>query len=683
MLKAQTQIYDDSDVPFTILASTITVLSPSGGDHLTVNTSHNIIWESFGTFVNVNIDYSIDSGTNWLPVAANTANDGNYAWTVPATPSTTCQVRVSDAVDGEPSDTNNAAFTITTVEVVSAPSQISGPGSGLPGTAYAFAVSGSVSSSGHAVQYKLDWGDGSDSGWLAVGTTSASHSWASTGTFAVRAMARCAEHNAVESLWSEPHALVITSTGTLYYNSPASRLILPEVSWSTWISDVQITDISGGSSVQAYYHTGTNRRGPFTIWANNGGANCSKCFANILQIIDDLDAGSFTYYGTTGSLELVTQSAIHLIQAAGRTYQGNASRTFPALADEETNTGAIGRTLLIPNISNDALYRPAIVLFNPSEESISLEVKVMGSDGAQIGSLITRTLAGHEANGISTELRANSYSNATVLITATSGNGRVLAAGFTAHNISNDPAAHLAVQASDGYANSPARCLILPEVSWSTWMSDVQITDISGGSTVQIYYNTGTNRRGPFNLWSSSNGANCSKSFINILQILDDLDAGEFTYYGTTGALELVTQDSSHLIQAAGRTYQGNYSRTFPALSEHNANTTSPGRPMLVTDISNDATFRPSVVLVNITPDSATVELKVIGNDGAQIGPIINRTLAGHETSGISTELRANTFSNATIFITVTSGNGRVLAAGFTAHNVSNDPAAHVAVQGQ
>ena len=48
---------------------------------------------------------------------------------------------------------------------------------------YPFSTGGSTSNWGHAVQYKIDWDDGSDTGWLASGTTSASHGWTVNGTY--------------------------------------------------------------------------------------------------------------------------------------------------------------------------------------------------------------------------------------------------------------------------------------------------------------------------------------------------------------------------------------------------------------------------------------------------------------------------------------------------------------------
>ena len=78
---------------------------------------------------------------------------------------------------------------------------------------------------------------------------------------------------------------------------------------------------------------------------------------------------------------------------------------------------------------------------------MTLEGRIIGANGSQIGTTFTRTLAGYEMNVVTTEVRANTYSNANVVITVTSGTGTVLVSGQTANNISNDPAAHIAVQA--------------------------------------------------------------------------------------------------------------------------------------------------------------------------------------------------------------------------------------------
>jgi hypothetical protein len=695
-----TNYFDDFrvyELPQSTVTPTLTVTSPDGGEIWVIGESKNVTWGSTGTVSNVNIDFSANNGVSWISIATNTANDGIHTWTIPSTASTSCLVRIQDAVDGDPSDTSNSVFSIVSGETVTAPSTPVGLTSGNCGTSYSYSTGGSTTSLGHSVQYKFDWDDGSDSGWLAVGTTSASHIWAAAGTYDVRAMARCATHTTVESLWSSTLAMSITCGGsTGFYNSPAQRLFLPEATWALasgsgdWVSELQLVDCTGGSTVQVYYSTGTSRRGPFTLWSNgSGAAGSSVIFSNIVQTIDGLDGSATTYYGTGGALELVTQDGSHRIQAAVRSYNGNFSRTFPALADNETNTAATGRTLIIPNLSNDASYRPSVVLFNPSADSVTLEGRIIGSNGSQVGSTINRTLAGYEQNTIVTEVRSNTYSNADFRVTVTGGAGRVIASGQSANNVSNDPAAHIAVQTAAGYANSMGQRLVLPETTWALasgsgdWVSEVHVTDLSGGAVVTAWYNTGTSRRGPFTLWTNGGGAGCSTTFGNIVQTLDGLDGSATTYYGTGGSLELVTQDGSHLVQAAVRTYNGNFSRTFPGLLDREETTAALGRTLLIPNICNNSLYRPSVVLFNPTADSVTVEVKIIGSAGTQLGSTINRVLTGYQQNTIVDEVRAFSYDNAKVQVTVTAGTGRVIVSGQSANNTSNDPAAHVAVQGQ
>ena len=108
---------DVSNATFTIstvVTPTVTVASPNGGENWTVGNSQNITWTSTGTIANVRIEYSTNSGSAWNDVIASTANDGSHAWTIPNAPSTTCLVRVSDAVTAATNDVSNATFTIST-----------------------------------------------------------------------------------------------------------------------------------------------------------------------------------------------------------------------------------------------------------------------------------------------------------------------------------------------------------------------------------------------------------------------------------------------------------------------------------------------------------------------------------------------------------------------------------------
>ena len=264
---------NDIGVVFSLpLNSALIVTSPNGGENWTVGSNHSIIWTSTGAIANVNIDYSTDGGINWTSIATNTVNDGLHMWDVPSTPATTCLLRISEAAEGNPLDISDAMFTILAegVESISAPNTPSGPTIGTISTSYDYSTGGSTTSMGDPVQYKLDWDDGSTSGWLTAGVTTASHGWAAAGTYHVRAMARCATHTAVESLWSPTLAVIIfNEEPSGMYNSPAQYKVLPEVIWAsatgggTWVSEVQLTDVTGGSQVSVYYNTLLGRRGPF------------------------------------------------------------------------------------------------------------------------------------------------------------------------------------------------------------------------------------------------------------------------------------------------------------------------------------------------------------------------------------------------------------------------------------
>ncbi len=101
------------------------------------------------------------------------------------------------------------AYFIEVSETVSTPSTPSGPTSGTVGQSLSFSTGGSTSNLGHSVEYRYDWGDGSNfSTW---GDSTQSHSYSGIGTYSVKAQARCQTHTNVESSWSP--GLPVTISG--------------------------------------------------------------------------------------------------------------------------------------------------------------------------------------------------------------------------------------------------------------------------------------------------------------------------------------------------------------------------------------------------------------------------------------------------------------------------------------
>jgi C1A family cysteine protease len=112
------------------------------------------------------------------------------------------------------SDTNVCLKAFTMIELgpetVSSPATLSGPMNIDTGISHTYTTGGSSSSYGHDVQYLFDWGDGTDSDWLPVGTTSASKWWGLPNTYTVKTKARCATDTSIESGWSEPLSVTVS-----------------------------------------------------------------------------------------------------------------------------------------------------------------------------------------------------------------------------------------------------------------------------------------------------------------------------------------------------------------------------------------------------------------------------------------------------------------------------------------
>jgi RHS repeat-associated protein len=171
---------DVSDGVFTIAAPSsdyITVTSPNGGEVLSAGGSFDITWDSSGAFPYVNIEYSVDNGVSWAMIVNSTDNDGNYPWTVPATPSDLCLVRISNSdQDNEPADVSDAVFSIvSTGSSITVTSPNGGEGLVI-GAAHNITWIGTVDIISVNIEYSIDNGGN----WInVVGSTEndGSYTW--------------------------------------------------------------------------------------------------------------------------------------------------------------------------------------------------------------------------------------------------------------------------------------------------------------------------------------------------------------------------------------------------------------------------------------------------------------------------------------------------------------------------
>jgi hypothetical protein len=101
---------------WTVVGPSVGVAVPNGGESWLAGSVHNITWSQTDNGIRDSIYYSTDAGSNWTGVAyfGTPPAPLEYAWTVPATPTTQARVKVVtwDADGGRVEDGSAADFTI-------------------------------------------------------------------------------------------------------------------------------------------------------------------------------------------------------------------------------------------------------------------------------------------------------------------------------------------------------------------------------------------------------------------------------------------------------------------------------------------------------------------------------------------------------------------------------------------
>ncbi|MCU0286315.1 MAG: M12 family metallo-peptidase, partial [Acidobacteria bacterium] len=160
-----------------VSSSSITVISPNGGETWAAGSSQTVTWTSSGSITNVKIEYSTNNGSTWTTVISSTANDGSYSWTVPSVSSTQCKIRIKEAATGTPSDTSNAVFSI--VSSSSPTITVTSPNGGENLTAGSSHTI-TWSTTGTVGNVKIQYSTNNGSSWSNVVTSTAndgSHKW--------------------------------------------------------------------------------------------------------------------------------------------------------------------------------------------------------------------------------------------------------------------------------------------------------------------------------------------------------------------------------------------------------------------------------------------------------------------------------------------------------------------------
>jgi hypothetical protein len=111
-------IDDTTSSVFTI--NLLYLKSPNGGEAYNVYDTTLITWHSHSTVAKINLQYSTNNGTSWNEIASGiTANDKQYKWEVPNTPTNEALVRIVNQANSNILDQSNGTFSIGSITLVS------------------------------------------------------------------------------------------------------------------------------------------------------------------------------------------------------------------------------------------------------------------------------------------------------------------------------------------------------------------------------------------------------------------------------------------------------------------------------------------------------------------------------------------------------------------------------------
>lgn len=94
-------------------SSSITVITPNGGENWQIGTTQTIQWTSSNVSGNVNIELSRNGGVSYQTLFANIGNDGSEPRGVSGATTTQALIRISSTDNPSVSDVSNGVFTVS------------------------------------------------------------------------------------------------------------------------------------------------------------------------------------------------------------------------------------------------------------------------------------------------------------------------------------------------------------------------------------------------------------------------------------------------------------------------------------------------------------------------------------------------------------------------------------------
>ncbi|MCU0432220.1 MAG: T9SS type A sorting domain-containing protein [Bacteroidia bacterium] len=245
---------DISDGTFAISSSTanVVITAPNGGENWVACSQQTIQWSAQGTSGVYNIEYSVNGGSSWLPVATSFSSPGpncSFTWTVPNNLSSNCLIRVTDAANNTRTDQSNAIFTISAFAV----SATASSGSICAGAATTLTATGAAS---------YTWQPGNLSGNSVSVTPSGTTTYTVTGTSGACSAVATVTVTVLPlpTVTASASSTTICQAGSVTLNATGATSYLWSPGGSLNISNIQ-SPTASPTATTTYTVTGTNSNG--------------------------------------------------------------------------------------------------------------------------------------------------------------------------------------------------------------------------------------------------------------------------------------------------------------------------------------------------------------------------------------------------------------------------------------
>jgi hypothetical protein len=655
---------DSSDASFRIDSTVPTVVLSSldGGGAYRGSSSQNVTWTAADSgsgldAASILVEYSTDSGATFSAVAAGEANDGTYAWSLPAALSSqTVRVRVTatDAAGNSASDFSAADFTVDSAAPVIALTSPNGAENYAGGSSQTITWTAATDNLALAASpISLDYSTDGGTNWTSIATGEANdgtYTWnplpsVNSNTVRVRVTAADAVGNTASDA-SNANFTIDSSGPVLAITAPTGAVVLrggasQAITWTaTDVSNLPATPITLEYTVD----NGSNWTSIANNEANDGTYSWTVPSINSQTVklrvtaVDTIGNSTAAISATNFTIDSTNPVIAITAPNGGEAYASGSTQsitwtaatdnfglaTTPITLHYSTNSGT-SWTQIATGEANDGTYSWSV----PSISSTTVRVRVTALDAA-----------GNSATSASAADFTVDNTGPSVTLSSLDGGG-VYAGG-------SSQAITWTASAPGGLVASPIS-LHYSTDGGSTW------TAIATGEA-----NDGTYTWNPLPSINSQTVRVRVTALANSSLTASDASASNFTIDSTNPVIALTAP-------TGGQTYAGGSSQniTWTAATDNFGLATSPvsleystnsgtSWTSIATNEANDGTYSWTVPSI----DSSTVRVRVIATDAA-----------GNTSNSASGSNLTIDSTNPTI--TLTSLDGGSSYRGGTAQNVS------------